>query len=248
MSEIGQKLDRKLVLMEKVEKEKGKVAEVVREILENYPYMKDFLLMDVVNHSALARMVEPELRRRHKGKITKDAVIVAIKRYARGLEKKSISKKLIELFASSDLTLKSDIVYMILQKNIPVFKKLEGLYSEIAWDKGEILFVLQGRGDILVVIDERNMDKLRKVVDEREIEKVFDNSAVIIMYSPLETGETPGFISHVTTLLGNQGINMEFLSMGRDSIFLLSERDATRAFGILKKCIMESRSLMKAGA
>ena len=170
------------------------------------------------------------------------AIIVAIKRYAQSLGKPPISEDVLRTFGNSTLSLKSDITYLTLNRTDPkIFTALQKLYEKIDWSKGEILYIVQGITEVMVVLDDKNFDKLLKLFSKRSILEKFSDMAIIAMKSPIDAAYIPGFIHFLTEKLAEKGINIELISTPCETHILVSEEDATQAYGILKRLVDISR-------
>lgn len=222
---------------------KFSISDATKEILSNYPYMDDFLEKKCVNYSALAEMITPKISEMlKKTKINKQAVIISIIRYSQDLRNKNISKHLLTIISESNLTLKTDIMYINVPKTIANLKIVESFYSKIKWDKGEIFFVMQGIGEISVVLDNSNYKLIEKHFIKSEIEIQFPTTAIVIVHSSSDPG--PGFIHYLTKPVAQAGISVELLTMTRDTILLVDEKNATKLFEILKMLVDEAKILV----
>ena len=217
------------------------ISDLVKEKLENYPYLDEFLREECVNYSALAEKILPEIEKIvGKKKVNKQAIVVSIIRYAKNLKTQDISKEVLKTVASSNLTLKTDIMYLNIPKTIENLKTLESFYQNIKWDKGEIFFIIQGIGEISVVVDKSNYTSLKNKLKDTNIELQFPTSSIIVLRSPVEAAG-PGFINFVTKPIAKAGISIEMLTMTRDTIFLVDETNSSKLFEVLKKLIDECR-------
>jgi aspartokinase len=222
---------------------KPTISETVKQILSNYPYLDEFLESKCVNFSALAQSITPQVRSiLKKDKINKDAVIVSIIRYANTLTPGTASKKIRYSLAKSNISLKTDIMYLNIPKTFRNLQILNEFYSKIKWNEGEILFIVQGISEISVVIDSSNYHELKKRLGNQKTELPFPKTAIIILHSPPEAS-TEGFIHFITKPIAKAKINIEMLTLTRDTIFLVDEKDASKLFEILKEVVDNSRKL-----
>ena len=220
-----------------------KVAEAVREVLKTYPYLNEFLQEGIINASALARKIAPAV----KGmtglrKVQHEAIMVSILRYASEL-KGETAAAVMKVVAESTLTVKTDMMYLNVQKTVSNLKALEEFYPKIRWSDGDIFFIVQGISEILVVVDRKNYQPLLKKLGDREARLQYKSTAIVILHSPAAAAGPglPGLIAYVTTPISKAGISIEILTMSRDTIILVEESDLTRAFNILKEMIENCR-------
>ena len=65
------------------------IPEVVREIITRNRSIHDCMKMDVINYTALAVKIQPEIERILGNKVNLNTIVVAIKRYSDSFENKS---------------------------------------------------------------------------------------------------------------------------------------------------------------
>ncbi len=222
---------------------KATVSDAVKDVLSNYPYMNEFLASKCANFSALAEKITPEVKKLvGKDSVNKQAVLVSVIRHSQSLGLRQPSKIILRSLAESTINLKTDVDCLNIPKTLHNLKLLESLYSRIKWEKGEVLFIIQGVGEISVVIDKSNFPLLKSWLGSQMVERQFPATAVVVVHSPPEAS-TEGFIHFITGPIAEAGINIEMLTMTRDTIFLVNEKDATRLFETLKKLIDKCRKL-----
>jgi len=221
------------------------IADAVRKVLVNHPYIDQFFRDKCVNYSALAENITPKLKEiLSRNKINKEAVIMSIIRYSANLKSQDISKKVLLAVAESNITLKTDIMYLNIPKTIENLRKVEKFYSKINWDKGELLFLVQGISEISVVVDKSNYPILKNMLKDQQIELQFPLSSIVILHSPKDA-EGPGFIHFITKPIANAGISIEMLTLTRDTIFIVDQKNSSKLFELIKDLIEESRDLIK---
>ena len=220
------------------------IMDVTKQILSNYPYMDEFLMDGCANYSAVAEKIMPKIKEQLGRKnIQKEAIIMSVIRYTKSLEARKISSDILTTVANSNITLKTDIMYLNIPKSIENLRIVEKFYQKIHWEEGELLFVVQGLSEISVVIDKTNYAQLKKMLGEQPVVLSFPLSSIIIMHSLSEI-TCPGFIHYVMKPVALAGISIELLTLMRDTIFVVDQKNSSRAFELLKTVIDESRNLI----
>ncbi|HLC91296.1 MAG TPA: ACT domain-containing protein [Candidatus Nanoarchaeia archaeon] len=210
------------------------VSEATRRIVDTYPYLKQFLTENCVNFSALSEKIQGNVSKlMGVQKASKQAILMSIIRYAQEIKAENFPQAVIKAVANSTLTLKTSIAYLNIPKTMDNLKALESLYHQIDWNKGEIFFIVQGIGEISVVVDSANIEHLLKVIDTRKVYWQFPSTAIVIMHSNEDAG-APGIINYLTSPVAKAGISIEMLTLTKDTIFLVEEKNAVTLFEILK--------------
>ncbi|MEB3788188.1 MAG: ACT domain-containing protein, partial [Desulfurococcales archaeon] len=108
--------------------------------------------------------------------------------------------------------------------------------------KTRMFLLLQSLNTFTLIIDEDYLDKISELIGGDIVEEYRGQSALVIV-SPKELVETPGFIAYITGLLSGEGINItQIESSYTDTILVMKKQDAMRALEILLKAIDAARS------
>jgi hypothetical protein len=189
------------------------VSDIVRMYLKNKPYTLEALENSIVNYSALARIVQRELRIKNY-----HAIKAALRRYAQELKENSISieKHATSIIKSSKITIESGIAVVISTSDLDVEKsgkiKLNDYYIYLVPDPSELKYIKKGRGTI----------------------KVQENASAITIHSEERLEALPGFVAFIASLLAEQNINIiEFISCYTETLLVVSRSDALKSHELL---------------
>lgn len=187
------------------------VAQMVRETIQTRPSLLDALSMKIVNYSALARILQEEL-----GEGSLEAVKAAIIRVADEI--------------STDRGLREEAVQGILKASkVRLQDKIGVVISTLRLDIPHI--VTAHLTDQYVYIVDQTIIK-EPLPDHVQFQK---NLVALILLSPAEVEETPGFVAFITQQLASRNINIiEFISCSTNTIIILEARQALDAFSLLQ--------------
>jgi hypothetical protein len=187
------------------------IAQMVRDEIQMRPSILDALNMNIVNYSALARLLQDEIS---DGSI--EAVKAAIIRIAEEI--------------SSDRSLRERAVQSILKESkVRLQDKIGVVISPKRLDIPNIISA-NLTDQYIYIVDQTTMKKpLPKEV------KVNKNLVALILLSPLRVETTPGFVSFITQQLASRNLNIvEFISCSTNTIIILNSQDALVAFSLLQ--------------
>jgi len=187
------------------------VAQVVRETIQMRPSLVDALKMQIVNYSALARMLQSEI-----GEGSLEAVKAAIIRVSDELEteKGLQEERVLSILRESVVRLQDKIAVIISQE------ELEIPYLVTAYLTDSYVYV----------VDQTQLK--RKLPD---FVQVTSNLVALILISPPRVESTPGFVAFITSLLSSREINIvEFISCSTNTVIVLDQGDALNAFSLLQ--------------
>jgi len=84
------------------------IAETVEKLIRKSSHLEDSLALGIINHSALARLIKPEVEREVMKKVQSGAIIVALGRLSRLIKKRA--KKPRDIFQKTpDLILRLNL-------------------------------------------------------------------------------------------------------------------------------------------
>jgi|YelNatPaOPRAMG01_1025707.scaffolds.fasta_scaffold87420_3 hypothetical protein len=192
---------------------KMSISESVRLFVKSRPYLQEALESGIVNYSALARMIGRELGIRKY-----DTIKMSLIRLNKKFEKnrKNMEQKILSILRKSEIEMRSKIAVIITYKKLGI---------------NPITFAKSDSGYTYIV----NMNMIEKI-RKSEVVKIEKNLVMITIKSPEDVEETPGIIAYLLTALAAEGINIvEFVSCYTDTILILKEYDAMRAYEILSE-------------
>lgn len=230
--------------MTKKTETKGKsISKEVGRILQNKPFIKDVFLIDAVNYSGLARHLIPELEKKFEKKVNVEAVVMAIRRFADKLQAVKLSADVKKHISKFDINLKNDIVEVSLPQTKHCYDAVLGVYSGINWTAGETMSILQSAGEIAVLIDKKNYNSMLKEAIEEDLLHIEQELGLIVINTGKEIIDFPGVLYTFLGLLAENDISViDAASTFTKFLFIIREKDATRAYDIFQKFIKNMRN------
>ena len=214
-------------------KEKISVARLVKGIILSRPAVRECLIMDIINYSGLARLLVEDLQK--KGvKTSVGAVKMALKK-----EKSSFEEKIKSVAAKTVIELQSDLTVITAEKR-SFLSRVDPL-SRIM-ETARFFQLTQGVETFTLVISSEEKDRVIRILGKENIVDLIEQQTAIILISPEEIIETPGFIAFVTSALSSNGINItQVISCHKDTIFVVDRKVAPKAYQALEELIFRMR-------
>ena len=217
-----------------------KVSEVVRELLDSRPYLSDALSDGLINHSALARLLLPDVQKKAR-RTSPGAVHAAIRRYAAALPLLSTSQQVSSLLANSTLSLKGSLVDVSLKRTPLSYSAAKEAAQEVKWEEGEAVFIVQGPAEIAVVLDRHHSEKLISRVGEYSIRKVTGDLSAVSLKSPDWSSDVPGFYAVILSSVARAKITIRrLISTYPDLVLIVDSKDAVACYDILSALMRKS--------
>jgi hypothetical protein len=215
-------------------------AQIVKEEINSSVFILESLKKGIINYSELARQLLPKIKKMNN-KANFASVLIAIQRYYDEVkEKTEYSDKFREILKDSELIMKTNIVDLTFERTREVMKEVNEIAKTIRWDMGDIMFIIQGTGEVTIIIDKKNLKKFEKIKN-RIIEKKED-LALLSLREPEEITSYSrglvGFFALLSTLLADKDINIwEAATTYKQNIFIIYESDLPKAYETLSKLI-----------
>ncbi|MBI5227825.1 hypothetical protein HY988_04530 [Candidatus Micrarchaeota archaeon] len=205
----------------------------VWKIIEKEPSIQLDLQRNLINVRALARFVGKKLTEQGM-ETTEDAIISAIRRYPQDNQFKNKFEHARKIVAQSTISIRSHIANIAVVKGKEAQDALERIFSIINFERGETLRVVQGEESIKILIDEKNVDKVLKIIPKDTVIKVQKNLAEINLHLHPEAVNTPGIVFAITTdLLLNNVVMYEIMSCVPEMLIFVEEKDLLKAHQVL---------------
>jgi aspartokinase len=214
------------------------IPEVVKEIITRNRSIYDCMKMDLINYTALAVKIQPEVEKILGNTVNLNTVVVAIKRYADSFEVKEEIKEE-SVLKNARLALTDgimDIKFSVKDSDeidprviLDKFSKITNNYE---------FFRLSDSFRFLA----EDMDDIRQIfsnVSNRE--NLFSTGLAKIRISiPIRQNQSD-VVSYVAEVLHVNGIELANAFFSQDNItIILNEKDAARAYDILHSDIMRA--------
>ena len=214
------------------------VPEVVREMITRNRSIYDCMKMDLINYTALAVKIQPEIERILGNRINLNTIVVAIKRYADSLEIKEEVKEE-RVLKNARLALTDgimDIKFSIKDSNqidpmviLDKFSKITNNY-EFFRMSDSFRFLTEDMEDIRQIFGS---------ISDRD--DLFSTGLAKIKITIPNSQNQSDVVSYVAEVLHANGIELVNAFFSQDNIvIILNEKDASRAYEILHSDIMRA--------
>ena len=214
------------------------VPEVVKEIITRNRSIFDCMKMDLINYTALAVKIQPDVERVLGNSVNLNTIVVAIKRYADSFEKKDeVEEK--SVLKNARLALTDGIVDIKFSANnsqgvdpLTILDKFSKITSNYDFFRSS---------DSFRFLTE-DLDSIRRIFDSLpNQENIFSTGLAKIRISIPPNKNQSDVVSYVAEVLHDNGIELVNAFFSQDNIIIiLNEKDASRAYEILHSDIVRT--------
>ena len=214
------------------------VPEVVREIITRNRSVYDCMKMDLINYTALAVKIQPEIERILGNSVNLNTVVVAIKRYSDSFEIKEEVKEE-SVLKNARLALTDgimDIKFSIKDSNEIDPMEILDKFSKIT---NNFEFFRVSDSFRFLAEDMEDIRQIFRNISNRD--DMFNTGLAKIRISIPTSQNQSDVVSYVAEVLHTNGIELVNAFFSQDSIvIILNEKNSSRAYDILHSDIMRS--------
>ncbi|MFH1849628.1 MAG: hypothetical protein ABH879_05565 [archaeon] len=203
----------------------GQTSLAIMKILERDPAIRRDLRRGLINTSALAKYMHNE-----EGiDASIDAIVTALRRI---LEDKSLlahDAAIKKVLQNSKVSLRNQMGLILLKRNDAVVDLLPKIVSpDVTSDP---IRLIKGSEAVEILVDTRNLDKIKEIFPEDHIKQVRDDLGVVIIDLDPSTVETPGVFAAVLNELAINSINIvEAISCSTEFLIFVSDKDLPSSY------------------
>lgn len=190
---------------------------------------------EIINLSALARLIRPEIERELMKPVSESAILMALKRYSPKIPHKSAELRKV-LSKMGDMTVRSNLMEFTFKRGDTLLEKLKHLLQRIEQRRDTFVTFTQGIYEVTVIVSADLAPDVKHIFfGETIISSLSDLAAVIIRLSP-QTVVTPGVHYSILKQLAWKNINVvEVVSTFSEFTIILEKKNVDLTFSILMK-------------
>ena len=214
------------------------VPEVVREIITRNRSIYDCMKMDLINYTALAVKIQPEIEKMLGNQVNLNTVVVAIKRYADSFETKEEVREE-SVLKNARLALTDGI--MDIKFSVKDSGEMDPLAILDKFSKVTNNYEFFRLSDSFRFLTE-DMEDIRQIFNNvSNRDDMFSTGLAKIRISIPTNQNQSDVVSYVAEVLHENGIELVNAFFSQDSIIIiLNEKDASRAYDILHSDILRT--------
>lgn len=209
------------------------VPEAVRDIITRNRSIYDCMKMDVINYTALAVKIQPDVERQLGNPVNLNTIVVAIKRYADSFSEKE-DVKAESVLKNARLSLTDGIMDIRFSANDIDKNEAASILNKFEQYDSDYEFFRLADSTFRVLTED--LVDIRRIFESFPSAKNVFNAglAKIKIRIPQEQNRSDA-VSYVAELLHNNGVEMQNAFFSQDDIILvLKEEDASKAYEVLR--------------
>lgn len=210
------------------------VAEIVARLVARSPFISEALSEGLVNVSALARRLQPEVERQLGKEVREGAIVMAINRMPFG-ELLYVEKDLHAFFRKvNDISVRSNLIDYAFANSDTLIERQVALLQLVAQHPKGFCTFSQGVAETTIVVTDNMEAEVETLFQtERRLNKETDLASVTLML-PVENRVLYGVYYYILKELAWNGINLvELISTSNEFTIVVRHEDLHKAFSLL---------------
>lgn len=213
------------------------IAKSVEGLIESRPFIEEALLRGIINYSALAEELKPEIEGEINKSVATPAIAMAIKRYVSKIANNF--KKIEKLnLSDTDITTKDSLFEITAKKSSNDLKTISLIDDSIEFESGDFFTFTNGLFELTLISNKRYASKIKRIFPQTDIIKEIEDLGAITIKLPEEAIGDPGYFYVFTKTLAWKNISIvEIVSTLTELTLIVFENDISMAYNAIKEMV-----------
>lgn len=209
------------------------INDALKDIILGYPFIEEGLSKGIINYSAFAREIKPQIEKKLYKPATEGAIVMALKRISATLSQNNPKINNINL---TDLTVRSNLSEYTFSNSNTLPAQAAILFNAVSTKKDLLCALSQGVRETTFIVSNEIKTNVDKIFSSETLINKISNLSSITIRLPKEVTYTPGVYYQILKRLAFENINIiEVLSTYTEITIIIETKDVERAFSVLKK-------------
>jgi len=209
----------------------GKITE---ELINQSPFLRESISEDLINISALARKLKPQIENHLGEEVKEGAIVMAIKRLTPGLYLKLNVKIKNVLGDLGDFLVRSGLEDFTFYNSSTLNEKQTKLMKLIHDDNETFFVICRGVSETTIITSAKFHTEILEIFEGERMISATENLSSITVKLPVINSEIYGIYYYIMKQLAWDGINIiEVVSTANEFTAVVHQNDVDRAFRIL---------------
>lgn len=211
------------------------IPDTVENIIKKSPFLAESLSQGIINISALARKIKPQVENEVMKEIQVGAIVMALNRLSQRVQVKTTEGK--KLFSSApDLMVRSNLIEITFVNSEFLLQNQKLLLERLDNRRNYFLTFTQGIFETTIIAGKELKPEIIAIFKDERIISQFDDLSAITVLLPPTTALIPGAYNFILKSLAWESINIiEVVSTFNEFTMILKSIESDRAFSIIKR-------------
>lgn len=210
------------------------IGKITEDIINRSPFLRESMTEGLINVSALARKIQPEIEEVTGKEVKEGAIVMAIKRMSPGLYHKLNVKIKNVLGELGDFLVRSNLSDFTYQNSDTLGLKQSELIRVLDGESDGFFALCKGVTETTIITSDKHKATIERLFQSEKLISTTQNLASVTVKLPHINVEIYGIYYYILKQLAWEGINIiEVISTANEFTVLVDQNDVDKAFKIL---------------
>lgn len=210
------------------------IGKITEELINKSPFLREAMTDELINISALARKLRPEIEEITGKEVKEGAIVMAIKRMTPGLYHR-LNVKITNVMGDlGDFLVRSNLSDFTFENSESLKTKQADLIAEINKENDSFFTLCKGVSETTFIVNTQHEEIIRKMFATERLKSQTTDLASVTVKLPQVNTEIYGIYYYILKHLAWEGINIvELVSTSNEFTIVVKQDDVDKAFKIL---------------
>lgn len=217
------------------------IGKITEDLINRSPFLREAMTDDLINISALARKLKPEIEDMVGKEVKEGAIVMAIKRMSPGLYHRLNVKITNVMGELGDFLVRSNLTDFTFENSESMKVKQTELIQEINKENDSFFTICKGVTETTFIVSSQHTNKIERIFSQEKLKSNTKDLASVTVKLPQINREIYGIYYYILKHLAWEGINIvEIVSTSNEFTIVVKQDDVDKAFKILMQIKRES--------
>lgn len=210
------------------------ISKITEDIINRSPFLREAMTENLINISALARKVRPEIEKSVGKEVKEGAIVMAIKRMTPGVYHRLDVRINNVIGGIGDFLVRSDLADFTFENSDSLREAQYELIRKIGDDTDAFFTLSRGITETTYILNTKYAEDLKRAFARERLKAHNQDLSSITVKLPETNTETYGVYYYIMKHLAWEGINIEqVVSTANEFTAIVNSNDIDQAFKIL---------------
>lgn len=210
------------------------IGKITEELINKSPFLREAMTDELINISALARKLRPEIEEITGREVKEGAIVMAIKRMTPGLYHR-LNVKITNVMGDlGDFLVRSNLSDFTFENSETLKTKQAELIHEINKENDTFFTLCKGVSETTFIVNTQHEELIKRMFGNERLKSHTGDLASVTVKLPQVNTEIYGIYYYILKHLAWEGINIvELVSTSNEFTIVVKQDDVDKAFKIL---------------
>ncbi len=210
------------------------IGKITEELINKSPFLREAMTDELINISALARKLKPEIEEVTGKEVKEGAIVMAIKRMTPGLYHR-LNVKITNVMGDlGDFLVRSNLSDFTFENSESLKTKQADVIHEINKENDSFFTLCKGVSETTFIVNTQHDELIKRMFSGEKIKSHTTDLASVTVKLPMVNTEIYGIYYYILKHLAWEGINIvELVSTSNEFTIVVKQDDVDKAFKIL---------------